>query len=225
MIERYDGALDTKDRLEDVVYWYGERALTGLLAAAAWQTNRYWSAVPEFLGKRNVDPRLEQKRKRKRSGRRAGRGDLWLSLRVDHLRGTQSCFTVEGKQLDRGYDPTKIPAAINRKLGVARRQLRHLDPVFRSGYPVAACFYIPAIHDRLVDKWYAGRVFETVRDRLVREDPKNMMVAAVWRPRSLAPVDESWTFPGVLFAARVYDRLPGGRGMPAPPWQGRPSPF
>jgi hypothetical protein len=70
LIERYDGASDTDQRLKDVAYWYGERALTGLLAAAAWRTNKYWWSIEEFTGKRHVDPRL---RKSRTNG--AGRGE------------------------------------------------------------------------------------------------------------------------------------------------------
>ncbi len=38
---------------EDVAYWYGERALTGLLSAAAWKV-QYWWALEEFVGKRTL---------------------------------------------------------------------------------------------------------------------------------------------------------------------------
>jgi hypothetical protein len=43
LIERCDDPEEAKGRLKDVAYWYGERALTGLLAAAAWQTRGWWA--------------------------------------------------------------------------------------------------------------------------------------------------------------------------------------
>src|SRR2546426_9391436 len=41
-----------EDDEDDVPYWYGERPLTGLLAAAAWRHRQGWS-LEEFAGRRD----------------------------------------------------------------------------------------------------------------------------------------------------------------------------
>jgi hypothetical protein len=68
---------------EDAPYWYGERALTGLLAAAAWQRKAGWS-LEEFTGRR-------------RSG--AGRGDAWIGVGAD-------TYTIEAKAIYTYETPT-----------------------------------------------------------------------------------------------------------------------
>jgi hypothetical protein len=59
----------------DVPYWYGERAVTGLLAAAAWHVLGGWS-LEEFLGRRDENA--------------VGRGDAWLGI-------DDSEYTIEAK--------------------------------------------------------------------------------------------------------------------------------
>jgi len=57
------------DPKNDIAYWYGERAISGLLASAAWMVRDGWS-LEEFTGQR-------KKGRRKNA---SGKGDLWLGV-------------------------------------------------------------------------------------------------------------------------------------------------
>jgi len=213
LIERFDSSEETQRPLKDVAYWYGERALTGLLAAAAWKSPGWW-ALEEFTGKRYVDPRL----KSKRTGSVGARGDLWLGLHVHRGSWTQYCYTIEAKQSWTGRHAEAILTAIETQLGKAKMQLRRLDPVFRWGYPMAVCFHIPAIHTKTAIAWNAPKVFAEVADAL--RNRSNTIIAAVWRSHSKVPRDGPWSFPGVLFVGEVYRTLHGGKGLPKA-WKGK----
>lgn len=112
-----------EDPQKDVAYWYGERALTGLLAAAAWRLDQGWS-LEEFAAK----------------GRRRGtrRGDLSI--------GTNGArFTVEAKYFWIGSDTSGVPGKAFTELNVAREQLCNLEEEYQEGFPVGLSYIIPEL--------------------------------------------------------------------------------
>lgn len=120
ILGRYEG--NGKERPKDVAYWYGERALVGHLAAAAWLRRGGWALV-EFLGRDATATRI---------------GDLWL--------GTGSAeSTVEAKCVWGGTSIQRAVRAVEEALGRAGRQLRSYAPEYRVGEPVAICFVIPEL--------------------------------------------------------------------------------
>lgn len=121
--------LGRREKDDDVPYWYGERALTGLLGAAAWKCGG-WS-LEEFTGLRRMGKR-----------RRAGRGDLWL--------GTgRGDFVIEAKIVWPG-DPKRTRGAVRRALDQVGRQLRNLSPDFgrNVGKLMGICYVIPDVSER-----------------------------------------------------------------------------
>jgi hypothetical protein len=210
LIRRWDSPYEGQRQREDVAYWYGERTLTGILAAAAWQTHRYWWGIEEFLGKRFVESKLG-----KAKGKSApGRGDLWLGLRVNEKRGEQHCYTVEAKQSFFGTNAEGIVRNIEGNLSKARAQLAQLDPDFHLGCPMAVCFHIPAplTKSKQVGEWTTPDEFKNVAHTVTRGP--HTIAAAILRSKVEAPQDGKWTFPGVLLVARGYQSLPGSKGRP-----------
>lgn len=114
---------------KDIAYWYGERALTGLLASASWMTRTGWS-LEEFTG-------LRRKSRRKNG---SGKGDLWLGV------GGKE-YTIEAKVTW----PTQVSnvslwkTTVNKKLSRASGQLDALAHIYRCGKPLAVCYVVPAI--------------------------------------------------------------------------------
>jgi hypothetical protein len=108
----------------DVAYWYGECALTGILAAAAWKPDDGWSLV-EYDAKA-----------RRSSGKTCACGDLWI--------GRGACATtVEAKVW---WFDGKIATAQKRiedQLDAARVQLHALKRKYRAGEPVSICYAVP----------------------------------------------------------------------------------
>jgi len=117
------------DPKKDIAYWYGERALTGLLASASWMTRTGWS-LEEFTGQR-------------RNGRRkngSGKGDLWLGVAGKE-------YTIEAKVTwpTQVSDVSKWKTTVSKKLLRASNQLDALAPIYRCGKPLAVCYVVPAI--------------------------------------------------------------------------------
>lgn len=113
----------------DLGYWHGERPLTGLLGAAAWQVGG-WS-LEEFCGKK------EKKRKHVIGSARA---DLRLGCGRDGATGN----TVEAKIC--WVDQANIETAKNdllSKLKQAKKQLRQLTLPHRVGKPMSLCYVVP----------------------------------------------------------------------------------
>ena len=113
LLHRWGKLLDRYQRMcnrygdDDVAYWYGERALTGFLTAAALQL-KGGIGLEEFLGYRGTGKK-----------RRAGRGDAWLSM-GNHW------FCLEAKQyFVSGGSKTAI-SAVDSRLRAARKQLNNL---------------------------------------------------------------------------------------------------
>lgn len=111
----------------DVPFWYGERAITGILAAASWKLEGGWS-LEEFIGLRRAG--LKKK---------AGRGDLWL--------GTgKGKYTIEAKILWARNTWQRAVQQAREKLKEASNQLKALDQEFRYGTCIALCYVVPEPH-------------------------------------------------------------------------------
>jgi hypothetical protein len=119
--------LDTWCRLasDDVPYWYGERALTGALAAAAWSMRGACSLVEIATG-RGATPNSNTRRL-----------DAWIVLRGVF-------YQIETKQAwvyDQGKTATaKAIGETSRCLRLAARQIRTLPGEYQGDAALALCF-------------------------------------------------------------------------------------
>jgi hypothetical protein len=121
LLDYYDNPADSP---REVVYWYGERALYGLLAAAAWKLPGGWS-----LQEVTWEAAHAQR----------GRTDLWLGF--EHHQ-----FTIEAKLCWLGTSDIRggqWSKAVQAMLRQAYAQLRMLPPGYRVGSPVALAFLVP----------------------------------------------------------------------------------
>jgi hypothetical protein len=185
LLKEYEG-VDPSDK--DLAYWYGERPLTGLLGAAAWQLGG-WSLEEFGAG-----------RWKKRSGEtRLGRGDLWLGCTRGDATGAA---TVEAKILwayQNSLDAVKT--ALDDQLNRARKQLRQIESADRVGEPFAVCYVVPCFAgskskqrgERLLT-WLAG---QTRQEGMA--DATHLATIG-----NITDVDdkERPTYPGVLLVAR-----------------------
>ncbi len=171
-------AYAARDR--DVAYWYGERAMTGLLAAAAWHCGG-WS-LEEFTGRRGV------------KRRRSGRGDLWLSTGKGN-------YTVEAKVVWPGSSRTEFAVSTaNRALREASRQLRTLSEDFVWGRRVAVCYIVPDLAKQSLHS--EPQKIESLFDGVVANFRKAAVVAT-YRPRSEVPsVHRGRCYPGVILVGQ-----------------------
>lgn len=184
LLERWSGLLSyaTADDGNDVPYWYGERPLTGLLAAAAWKQPRGW-ALEEFAGLRGE--RLKTK---------SGRGDLWLGL------GQQS-YTIEAKvrwpQSGAGYAVGSACAALKE----ARKQLWKLSRPYRLGTLIAICYLVPC---PTKDGPYGRRdkVAEMIAALTTKFHGKRWVVAS-YIPNYDPPADNGRVYPGIVLIGKV----------------------
>ena len=166
----------------DVVYWYGERALTGLLAAAAWRIDG-WS-LEEWTARRG---------RGKAEG--AARGDLWLATENGQ-------FTVETKvswpcstwAVAHKYARTRIKEA--------RHQLRSMDRDYRFGKPIALCYIVPAIavkgaynKDDLINEFFTK----------IPKQRKDFNISASYRPKGPCPEFDNRKYPGVILVGHLLD--------------------
>ncbi len=184
LLNQYE-SIDSSDK--DLAYWYGERPLTGLLGAAAWQLGG-WSLEEFGAG-----------RWKKRSGEiRRGRGDLWFGCTRGDATGKA---TVEAKILwayQNGADTVKT--ALDDQLKRARKQLRQIELADRVGQPFAVCYVVPC---------YAGPTSkqrgEDILTRLAEETREEGMATATHLATIGNIIDvednERPTYPGVLLVA------------------------
>jgi len=166
----------------DTGYWYGERALTGFLAAAAWSLQRGWS-LEEFTG-------LRMSGKKKGSGR----GDIWVGI------GKKS-YTIEAKAVWPGSNVDNAIKGAEAKLSEAAIQLRQLHKTYRVGRPVAICYIIPDLNSK-------GRFAHsaTIRDFFMNMPNQlgdsRTAVASLWYEKN-APRYNGRIYPGVVLVARL----------------------
>lgn len=173
----------------DVAYWYGERSLTGLLAAAAWLMPDGWS-LEEFTGERS---------KGKKPKVTPGRGDLWLQI-------GQRKFTVEAKVTwpEQLGNIERWKGRVETKLGRAFSQLSQLAKPYRYGVPLAVCYVVPAIPQ---SKWKADstRFAHSMNQflELMTENNSTTVALACWhsdskKAPSLGPRGRKTVYPGVV---------------------------
>lgn len=169
----------------DTGYWYGERALTGFLAAAAWSLPRGWS-LEEFTG-------LRMRGKIKGSGR----GDIWLGI------GKKS-YTVEAKAVWPGSNLENAINGAEAKLSEAAIQLRQLHKAYRVGQPVAICYIIPALNSkgRFADSATINEFFMKMPRQF---SDSRTAVASLWYEKN-PPSYNGRIYPGVVLVARL---IPG----------------
>lgn len=127
VLQEFGKLLEEYNSTDDVAYWYGERALSGLLAATAWRTRAGWS-LEEFSGLRRTGGRQN-----------SGRGDVWIGI-------GRRTFTVEAKILW-PQGPLKTAIADTRKLlDEAGNQLDSLDAKYQADVPAAVCYLVPELN-------------------------------------------------------------------------------
>jgi len=177
-------------------YWYGERALTGLLAAAAWKMKRGGS-LEEFLSLR-------------RHGRKnsSGRGDAWVFV-GNHW------YTVEAKvKWPRSTSSKAILKAVSDGIGEAKAQLSSLDSAYKRGTTKAAvCYIVPELEvgvgDRPPSANQARESFLKVRDEL---DASNVVLASYWHQGKLPrhrdrKEGKTFMYPGVIVVVTWWSRV------------------
>ncbi len=170
----------------DVPYWYGERALTGLLAAAAWQVSDGWS-LEEFLGARQSA---------EKSG--AGRGDLWLGF------GRTTAYTAEAKVVWPQENSEAALGQIQAALVRAAGQLCALGDEFRVGTPIALCYVVP---DLDASRWSESpaeleRLFTSVGDSFAGRET---LIATYRPPLAKPPVFKGRCYPGLMLIGRTAE--------------------
>jgi hypothetical protein len=123
LLDRFERATQLVESTPDVAYWYGERALTGLLTAATWSIGGV--ALEEYCGKRDGD-----------SGTNPGRGDAWLVLPNGRW------YSIEAK-VTGPSDLDHLVPSVRTKLARAAEQLRTIPDAYRGDSGVALCFVVP----------------------------------------------------------------------------------
>jgi len=187
-----------EDPKNDIAYWYGERALTGLLASASWMTHTGWS-LEEFTG-------LRRKSSRKNG---SGKGDLWLGS------GGKE-YTIEQKFTwpTQVSNVSRWKTTVNKKLSRASSQLEALALIYRCGKPLAVCYVVPAIP--LGKKVLTNKSVSTAMKHFAEMMTKNNAhteVIGYWLDDvKLAPQAASskkgkrYAYPGVAIVVRYRDR-------------------
>jgi hypothetical protein len=201
LLRRWSGMIITyttsgdEDVEDDVPYWYGERPLTGLLAAAAWRQRGSGWSLEEFAGLRG-----------KRLKTTSGRGDLWLGL------GSRT-YTIEAKVkwLSSGADQALKDARA--ALTAARKQLWKLSASYRSGTLIAICYLVPCPMANQADATppRQGEILAAVK----RHFAGSRSIVASYYPHWDPPEDEDGRiYPGVVLIGRVvsWGTNPDGGG-------------
>ncbi len=179
LLHNFSTLNDKEER--DVPYWYGERPLTGLLAAAAWRLENGWS-LEEFSTLRGQEEDATK-----------GRADLWMGI------GNES-YTVEAKLT---WPQGGVEAAIHRirnRLREARTQLRNIEAGYHEGVPLSVCYVVPwpiAI-DPIVD---VPKAIELMREAAHTFQTEGCAVA-LFVPHGETPIEDERIYPGVILVAR-----------------------
>jgi hypothetical protein len=128
MLDYYDVPAPCPGK-RDIAYWYGERPLNGLLAAAAWKVPGGW-ALPEFT---TEEPPQEEPQSK------GQRGDMWLGFE-------RATFTVEAKVVWVQSTIEDAVEEIKRQLTCAHDQLTTLykdHSCYCEGFPMAVVYSVP----------------------------------------------------------------------------------
>ncbi len=174
----------------DAPYWYGERALTGLLAAAAWRLPDGWS-LEEFITLRESG---EQKR--------PGRCDAWIG------RGHE-WWTIECKcPWIYSADPGTAIQNATWYLNEAQEQLAALDKTYRGASAMVICYLVPALLDGGPE--VAPDRVQALFDGVVTHF-HGQAVVATYRPpgqpfRTSEDTSEKRRYPGCIVVAELAPR-------------------
>ncbi len=170
---------------KEAPYWYGERALTGLLSASTWRLPNSWS-LEEFTAERDND---------KKTG--AGRGDLWVGC------GSES-ITIEAKVIWPGLDIEGAYKKTKEKLNEAKGQLKELAKEYQCGTPFSVCYVVPWPQDniRALKEYKRLKILDSVADRFLME---GNCATAKYEFLESPPNDNEHIYPGVLLIAREED--------------------
>lgn len=182
LLKRWSALIAYATEEDDVPYWYGERSLTGLLAAAAWKLPRSWS-LEEFTGRRG-----------KRLRTKSGRGDLWVGL------GKQA-YTIEAKVK---WPPSGSGYAVQYARGgltEARKQLWKLSSQYRLGTLIAICYIVPC-PTKNSPFAKSARVKEMIATVAQKFSGKRFIVASHF-PGYELPEEDDRVYPGVILVGRV----------------------
>ncbi|NIM98604.1 MAG: hypothetical protein GTO24_11155 [candidate division Zixibacteria bacterium] len=166
---------------DDVPYWYGERALTGLLASAAWRLEDGW-ALEEITGVRGGE-----------GEEGSGKPDLWLGL-------GKAKFTIEAKVHWPEKDVASAIQGIKVKLEEAKKQLQQIVAEYQNGNPYSVCYVVPWPRGEGIqsDLREANALLEQVAEKFASEK----CVVAKYTFTSSPPVDAGRVYPGVVLVAR-----------------------
>jgi hypothetical protein len=194
LLNRFSALEKTYEK--DVPYWYGERALTGLLAAAAWKLPQGWS-LEEFTGLRNGD-----------EGKRSARGDLWF--------GTSAAdFTVEAKVVWASSTWQVARTRTNEQLADASQQLRDLERSYRVGTRIALCYVVPCPRANRPEAQSANLASLLSNLPLSYTGPE-WITARYARPGGPA-VHDGYVYPGVVLVGKVVAWAPQLKGSERAP--------
>jgi len=172
---------------QDIAYWYGERALSGLLSAAAWRAKDGWS-LEEFSGLRRTGGRQS-----------TGRGDAWIGI------GTRT-FTVEAKIIwPQGPIDTAI-SDVRNQLNIAGDQLDSLAGVYQVDVPVAVCYAVPELNmsGRHATRDHIKQFFTEVPRKLTTS---NRCVGSFWY-KTDPPNYKGKLYPGIIVVAQFWSPWP-----------------
>ncbi len=174
-----------KKRDRDVPYWYGERALTGLLCAAAWKLKDGWGLV-EFLAKRKA---------KKGPIKSNGSGDLWWGVGD----AVDTGFTIEAKFYDESIERSTLIEDIEARLGEAARQLKSLDDKYKWGHPYSVCYVVQCTNREAKIKKCIDRL-----DKVAKLFASEGCIVAKYSLALSPPEDkdEALFYPGIVLVAR-----------------------
>ena len=164
---------------------YGERALSGYLASAAWDFSDGWS-LEEFTGLRKYGKK-----------KRAGRGDIWIGT------GGKT-FTVEAKVAWLGGPIDKAIDKIHDQLDIAGKQLDKLDSKYRIGIPTAVCYAVPHLNAKPKARYGTKNHIDNLYTEVVDTFSTSRRIVGAFRyKRDLSP-NSGRIYPGVIVVTEFW---------------------
>jgi hypothetical protein len=157
LLDRYT-ELSAADGDPDVAFWYGERTLTGLLVAVAWQLDG-GAALEEYACLRGET--------REQS---AGRGDAWIRLPKK-----ARWYNVEAKQRYISNEPITVVKSIQTAIDEAWKQLDGEHPDYHQDAGIALCYGIPDLP--VTDPMGSHSIVIGLAEQLKKHAKKNQLVA------------------------------------------------